>query len=431
GAHKLAGDDTWKQWEHTMTDNDQVTEFGTWQNWVRGMDLGRLGYVMILVMMALPMAILTLILVIAGFTAVVGFAAMFILGVLALVAWPIPGWFRRFGTKWWEYTLGLELQALFVTVILAAVMLVSKFIGSHVDQYGFFIVGLLNIVLMFWAVKARAFIESLTMMGGGGSSGMLGMMATWTGMRAGGWALGKVGHLGRQVLRSPYNAGRYVRDRAKGIDWTSRSGPNNKGIPNPKHVDSYLIPDLDSGPRQLAPPPPPAIGGGRPGIGPSGPGGGGGGGPLVPRPPSGGPPATRPRGPRRPPPTTGGDGPYQAPYRRDPRTPAIPLPQGPSSGNGGRRQLGPGRSTPTRNETEGRRARDTRTGRWVSVPDATVVEPATPKPPRPAAGGNPATPADPKPSQLQRDTGTRRATPRRWPRRRATPLDDGPKPDKP
>ena len=127
-----------------------------------------------------------------------------------------PGWFRRFGTKWWEYTLGLQLQALFVTVILAAVMLVSKFIGSHVDTYGFFIVGLLNIVLMFWAVKARSFIESLTMMGGGGSAGMLGMMAAWTGMRAGGWALGKLGHLGRQVIRSPYNAGRYVRDRAKG-----------------------------------------------------------------------------------------------------------------------------------------------------------------------------------------------------------------------
>src|SRR6478672_2168968 len=182
GAHKLAGDDTWKQWEHTMADNGQVTEFGTWQNWVRGMDLGRLGYVLIMLMMALPMAILTLILVIAGFSAVVGFAAMFLLGVVALVGWPIPGWFRRFGTKWWEYTLGLQLQALFVTVILAAVMLVSKFIGSHVDKYGFFIVGLLNIVLMFWAVKARAFIESLTMMGGSGSAGMLGMMAAWTGI---------------------------------------------------------------------------------------------------------------------------------------------------------------------------------------------------------------------------------------------------------
>jgi hypothetical protein len=80
------------------------------------MDLGRLGYVLILLMMALPMAILTLrILVIAGFTAVIGFAAMFLLGVVALVGRPIPGWFRRFGTKGWEYTLGLQLQALFVT----------------------------------------------------------------------------------------------------------------------------------------------------------------------------------------------------------------------------------------------------------------------------------------------------------------------------
>ena len=299
GAHKLAGDDTWTGWENTMADNGQVTEFGTWQNWVRGMDLGRLGYVLILLMMALPMAILTLILVIAGFTAVIGFAAMFLLGVVALVGWPIPGWFRRFGTKWWEYTLGLQFQALFVTVILAAVMLVSKFIGSHVDKYGFFIVGLLNIVLMFWAVKARAFIESLTMMGGGGSAGMLGMMASWTAMRAGGWALGKVGHLGRQIARSPYNAGRYVRDRAKGLDWTSRTGgPKKAGIPGMKHVDAYRIPDLDNGPRQLAPPPPPAIGGGPAAIGPTGSGGGGG--PLVPRPPRGGPPATRPPGPRRP-----------------------------------------------------------------------------------------------------------------------------------
>jgi hypothetical protein len=29
-------------------------------------------------------------------------------------------------------------------------------------------------VLMFWAVKAKAFIESLTMMGGGGSAGCSG-----------------------------------------------------------------------------------------------------------------------------------------------------------------------------------------------------------------------------------------------------------------
>jgi hypothetical protein len=426
GAHKLAGDDTWKQWEHTMADNGQVTEFGTWQNWVRGMDLGRLGYVLIMLMMALPMAILTLILVIAGFSAVVGFAAMFLLGVLALVGWPIPGWFRRFGTKWWEYTLGLQLQALFVTVILAAVMLVSKFIGSHVDKYGFFIVGLLNIVLMFWAVKAKAFIESLTMMGGGGSAGMLGMMAAWTGMRAGGWALGKVGHFGRQVIRSPYNAGRYVRDRAKGLDWTSRTVKPNTGIPGPKHVDAYRIPDLDNGPRQLPPPPPPAIGSGGPrAIGPSGPAGN----LPVPRPPSGGPPATRPPGPRRPPSPSGGDGPYQAPYRRDPRRPATPLPKGRvAPGHDGRRQLGPG---PTNGAApDGRRARDTRNGHWVSVPDATVVEPAAPPTPPPPAGlsggGKPTTPAEQGAPNPRPEPRRRRIARSLRIRRRITPLDDGP-----
>ena len=326
------------------------------------MDLGRLGYVLILLMMALPMAILTLILVIAGFTAVVGFAAMFLLGVVALVGWPIPGWFRRFGTKWWEYTLGLQLQALFVTVILAAVMLVSKFIGSHVDKYGFFIVGLLNIVLMFWAVKARAFIESLTMMGGGGSAGMLGMMAAWTGMRAGGWALGQG--------RAPRPAGRHgPRTTPAGTSGTARrasTGPAaparpNTGIPGPKHVDAYRIPDLDNGPRQLPPPPPPAIGGGPAAIGPSGPGGGGG--PLVPRPPSRWATRHPTPGPRRPPPPTGGDGPYQAPYRRDPRRPPRP-PEGPQPR---RVTTAPAtRPRPPRHRAPRRRGggrRDTRTGR--------------------------------------------------------------------
>jgi hypothetical protein len=63
---------------------------------------------------------------------------------------------------------------------------------------------------------------------------MLGMMAAWTGMRAGGWASGRSGTFGRQVIRSPYNAGRYVRDRAKGIDWTSRTGHTEHRRPGPE-----------------------------------------------------------------------------------------------------------------------------------------------------------------------------------------------------
>jgi hypothetical protein len=273
-------------------------------------------------------------------------------------------------------------------------------------------------------VKARAFIESLTMMGGGGSAGVLGGMAAYGAMRAGGWAAGKVGHFGRQVIRSPYNAGRYVRDRAKGLDWLSRGGPAKKGIPNPKHVDSFRLPDLDNGPRQLPPAPTREIRGGPKALGPSGPGGGG---PLVPRPPSGGPPATRPGGPRRPAPS-GGNGPYQSPYRRDPRRRGAQLPKGPTApGQDGRRQLGPG-STATRPTQAARRARDTRTGSWVSVPDNTVVEPAarpTPKPSRPSAGEKP--PVSTARQVSDQPKGGRRRVGRSSPaRRRVMPLDDGP-----
>jgi hypothetical protein len=267
------------------------------------------------------------------------------------------------------------------------------------------------------------------MMGGGGSAGMLGMMAAWTGMRAGGWALGKVGHLGRQVIRSPYNAGRYVRDRAKGIDWTSRTAKPSTGIPGPKHVDAYRIPDLDNGPRQLPPPPPPAIGGAGPrAIAPSGPTGN----LPVPRPPSGGPPATRPPGPRRPPSPSGRDGPYQAPYRRDPRRPATPIQNGRvTPGHDGRRQLGPGPTTSS--APEGRLARDSRNGHWVSVPDDTVVGPAgfylpplAPPPPPPPSTGKPTAPVQQNAPDPRPEPRVRRIARSLRIRRRITPLDDGP-----
>jgi hypothetical protein len=257
-------------------------------------------------------------------------------------------------------------------------------------------------------------------------------MAAYGAMRAGGWAAGKVGHFGRQVIRSPYNAGRYVRDRAKGLDWLSRTGPAKKGIPNPKHVDSFRIPDLDNGPRHLPPAPPHEIRGGPKAMGPSGPSGGG---PLVPRPPSGGPPAKRPGRPRRPGPA-GRDGPRQAPYRRDPRRRAAQLPKGPTApSQDGRRQLGSGNPETTQKT---RRARDTRTGGWVTVPDSTVVESAatpTPKPPRPAKARKSVSLTTPRVSSYpvpdQPPSGRRRVGRGSAARRRVMPLDDGPPTEQP
>ena len=91
------------------------------------------------------------------------------------------------------------------------------------------------------------------------------------------------------------------------------------------------------------------------------------------------------------------DGPHQSPTRRGPRRPAGALPKGPTApGQDGRRQLGPGRTHSAGADPAGRQVRDTSNGRWVSVPDESVVEPAAPAAPpsrRPSGTGQPATPA--------------------------------------
>ena len=253
GHHAVAGDDQWQQWTAVMADNGQVTEFGTWQNWVRGMDLGRLGYTLILDMLALPAAIMLLVLTFAGMSAVVGFMAMLLLAVLALVTWPIPGWFRRFGTQWWGWVLGFQLQALFITAILVAVMVTSRILGGLTGQYGFFLTGLLNLALLFWAVKIRGWIESTTVLGGTGSSGMIGYLALWGATKA----AAATGRLVRGTARTALGwAGAGVTKAATSprvLGWF-RTTPHT-----PKPRPSRLV-WLDDGPRELGP--------GHPGSGP-------------------------------------------------------------------------------------------------------------------------------------------------------------------
>lgn len=171
GHHALAGDQQWKDWMAALDNGGAPPEFGTRVHWIRGQDMTRTGYLLVLALIIIPMGFILLRLVISGLVAVVGFLLMLVIGLLFLVFWPIPGWFRQMGTRYWVYTLGLELQALFITVVIAGAMVSSTIIATQISKYGFFVVALLNLGLFVAAMKARAWLELLTTTGGAGAMG--------------------------------------------------------------------------------------------------------------------------------------------------------------------------------------------------------------------------------------------------------------------
>ncbi|MGH3809398.1 MAG: hypothetical protein ACRDRU_22785 [Pseudonocardiaceae bacterium] len=171
GYHALADDKRWTEWMSTLNEGGNVPEFREYGDWVRGQDMTRTGYMLLLALITIPMGFMLLRLVVSGLVAVIGFLLMLVIGLVFLAFWPIPGWFRQMGTRYWVYTLGLQLQVLFITVVISGVMVVSAIITTQAGKYGFFIVALLNLGLFVAAAKARSWLEMLTTSGGAGSMG--------------------------------------------------------------------------------------------------------------------------------------------------------------------------------------------------------------------------------------------------------------------
>jgi hypothetical protein len=173
GYHALAGDEQWRQWMAVLDNGGAPPEFGEHVHWIRGQDITRTGYLLVLALITIPMGLILLRLVIAGLIASAGFLLMLVIGLLFLAFWPIPGWFRHTGTRYWVYTLGLQAQALFITVVVSGTTVVSVIISSQTGKYGFFIVALIDLGLFAAAMRARAWFEVLTTMGGAGSMGIV------------------------------------------------------------------------------------------------------------------------------------------------------------------------------------------------------------------------------------------------------------------
>ncbi|GAA1308844.1 hypothetical protein [Saccharothrix xinjiangensis] len=170
GHHALANDDTWKRWMELLDNQGAVEEFGPYGDYIRGQDPARLGIVLLLALLVLPLALLLIRLVIAGLNAAVGLLLALVAGLVFLTLWPIPGWPRATGTRYLVYTVGRSLQALTITTTVSGVTVTSAIIATLVGQHGFFIVTVLNIALMTSAVQMQSWVDSLT--GGEGARTM-------------------------------------------------------------------------------------------------------------------------------------------------------------------------------------------------------------------------------------------------------------------
>ncbi|ALG06372.1 hypothetical protein [Kibdelosporangium phytohabitans] len=186
GHHALANDDTWRRMMKTLDDEGVVPEFGEHASFIRGQDMTRTGVVILVALIAIPMALLLLRLIIAGLVTTSGFMLMLVIGLLFLTFWPIPGWFRQTGLRYLAYTVGLQFQSLFLTTVISGVAVVSSILSLLIGQYGVLLVSVLNIALLIAASKVRSWLETLTSVGGAGSMGYMGaMLASGAGRFAG------------------------------------------------------------------------------------------------------------------------------------------------------------------------------------------------------------------------------------------------------
>ncbi|WP_133849294.1 hypothetical protein [Labedaea rhizosphaerae] len=294
GYHALAQDETWQKWMGVFDDQGSVPEFKQYGDWIRGQDLGRTAYLLMLAVITVPMGFLLLRLVIAGLMAAVGFLLMLILCLLFLTFWAIPGWLRQVGIRYLIYTLGMEGQALFITALLAGVLDVSAILATLAGKYGFLVIACLNAALLAAAVRARAWLDMITTVPGAAGMGYLGAAMTVGAVRATGRAAGALVGAATGTARSGLTAvGRGVANaglvttsgglspRLAGARWR-RVALAEPSPGRPLQVKSTRLDTIQQGGhtgsspspggRPATPSGPPPSGG--PGNGPSGAGGG-------------------------------------------------------------------------------------------------------------------------------------------------------------
>jgi len=162
-------------------------------DWIRGQSFGRLGALLFILIVTLPLVLVLLALVLYGLMAIVGFLLLALSGIVFLLFWMIPGRPRQIGVKWLEELIGALLQSVIITTVIGSVMVLDSFLAAGIPKYGFFAVALLDLATFVTGFRMRGRLENVVGMGAGsGASPFSGYMAM-RGMGALGKRLGKAG----------------------------------------------------------------------------------------------------------------------------------------------------------------------------------------------------------------------------------------------
>ncbi len=162
-------------------------------DWIRGQSFGRLGALLFILIVTLPLVLVLLALVLYGLMAIVGFLLLALSGIIFLLFWMIPGRPRQIGVKWLEELIGALLQSVIITTVIGSVMVLDSFLAAGIPKYGFFAVALLDLATFVTGFRMRGRLENVVGMGAGaGGSPFSGYMAM-RGLGALGKGMGKAG----------------------------------------------------------------------------------------------------------------------------------------------------------------------------------------------------------------------------------------------
>ncbi len=204
GKDYLTNDQRWKDLNNWMDGNNGGNtnekngaycpkELNAQCDWIRGQSFGRLGALLFILIVTLPLVLVLLALVLYGLMAIVGFLLLALSGIIFLLFWMIPGRPRQIGVKWLEELIGALLQSVIITTVIGSVMVLDSFLAAGIPKYGFFAVALLDLATFVTGFRMRGRLENVVGMGAGaGGSPFSGYMAM-RGLGALGKGMGKAG----------------------------------------------------------------------------------------------------------------------------------------------------------------------------------------------------------------------------------------------
>jgi hypothetical protein len=138
-----------------------VASFGPACDSVRGNTISRVAAAAVGALVAIPAALLLIVLAVFGLLAVIGVLFLAMMAPLFVLSWMIPGVPRSIGLRWFQALLGCMLQSALIAGLLGVVMVLGAILWAMVPTYGFWMVGLLNLAVLVMAIRVRAMFETV------------------------------------------------------------------------------------------------------------------------------------------------------------------------------------------------------------------------------------------------------------------------------